>query len=146
MGDELLIKFKQLGLDTKSRIVGMDWNPFNYKEVSITVGQYIPTLNDSLYQLENVVADIRESTAKYTVEFGEMVGNGSFYFTRAYQDRPYFQVDTDDGSKATVTLNRKSGSAFGAYVGATLTGVSSTTVSLLVFYCTVPNVSEEESS
>ena len=146
MGDELLIKFKQLGLDTKSRIVGMDWNPFNYKEVSITVGQYIPTLNDSLYQLEKVVADIRESTAKYTVEFGEMVGNGSFYFTRAYQDRPYFQVDTDDGSKATVTLNRKSGSAFGAYVGATLTGVSSTTVSLLVFYCTVPDVSEEESS
>lgn len=61
----------------------MDWNPFNYREVSVTVGQCIPTLNDSLYQLVNEVEDIRESTAKYTVEFGEIIGNGTFYFTRA---------------------------------------------------------------
>ena len=83
MGDELVLKFRPLGIDTESEVVGMDWNPFNYREVSVTVGQYIPTLNDSLYQLVNEVEDIRESTAKYTVEFGEIIGNGTFYFTRA---------------------------------------------------------------
>ena len=144
MGDELSLKFAPLGIDTESRVVGMDWNPFNYREVSITVGQYIPTLNDSLYQLVNEVEDIRESTAKYTVEFGEMIGNGTFYFTRAYNDRPYFHIHTDDGSEGIVTLNRKDGSAFSSYVGATLTGVKSTTVTLLVFYCTVPDVEEEK--
>lgn len=144
LGDEIRIKFAQLGIDTESRIVGMDWNPFNYKDVSITVGQYIPTLNDSLYDLINEVSDIRESTAKYTVEFGEMIGNGTFYFTRAYSDRPYFHIHTSDGASPTVTLNRKSGSAFGAYVGATLTGANSKTVTLLVFYCTVPDETEDE--
>lgn len=146
LGDELEIKFSKLGIDTQSRIVGMDWNPFNYKDVSITVGQYIPTLNDSLYELVNEVQDIRESTAKYTVEFGEMIGNGTFYFTRAYSDRPYFHINTDDGTSPTVTLNRKDGSAFGAYVGATLTGANSKTVTLLVFYCTIPTETEDEES
>ena len=145
MGDNLHIVFPQLGIDAQSRIVGMDWNPFNYKEVSITVGQYIPTINDSLYQLENTVEDIRQSTAKYTVEFGEMIGTGTMYFTRAYRDRPYFHIHTDDGSEGTVTLLRRGGSEFGTYIGTTLSGVSAATVTLLVFYCTVPVDEEEES-
>lgn len=139
LGDELKLYFKPLSIDAENRIVGITWNPFNYKEVSITVGQYIPTLNDSLYELVTDVSDIRQSTAKYTVEFGEMIGNGSFYFTRPYKDRPYFHVHTDDGSEPTVTLNKKGGDDFASYVGATITGVESSTVTLIVFYCTVPS-------
>ena len=143
MGDNLHIVFPQLGIDAQSRIVGMDWNPFNYKEVSVTVGKYIPTINDSLYQMETTVEDIRQSTAKYTVEFGEIIGGGTMYFTRAYKDRPYFHIHTDDGSEGTVTLIRRGSSEFDAYIGATLSGVSASTVTLMVFYCTVP-VDEEE--
>jgi len=143
MGDNLHIVFPQLGIDAQSRIVGMDWNPFNYKEVSVTVGKYIPTINDSLYQLETTVEDIRQNTAKYTVEFGELIGTGTMYFTRAYRDRPYFHIHTDDGSEGTVTLIRRGGSELDAYIGATLSNVSAATVTLLVFYCTVP-VDEEE--
>ncbi len=145
LGDELKLKFDQLGIDSYSRIVGWDWNPFNYKEVSITVGSYLPTINDSLYSIAVEVADVTQATAKYTVEFGELVGNGSFYFTRAYLDRPYFHVHVSDDSTPTVVLDKKDGSAFGAYVGATLSGVKSDTVTLLVFYCTVPDESEDES-
>ena len=143
IGDELHILFPKLGINAYSRIVGIDWNPFNYKEVSITVGQYIPTINDSLYQLETTVEDIRQSSAKYTVEFGELIGTGTMYFTRAYRDRPYFHIHTDDGSEGTVTLLRRGGSEFDAYIGATLSGVTAATVTLMVFYCTVP-VDEEE--
>ena len=143
MGDNLHIVFPQLGIDAQSRIVGMDWNPFNYKEVSVTVGKYIPTINDSLYQIETTVEDIKQSTAKYTVEFGELIGTGTMYFTRAYRDRPYFHIHTDDGSEGTVTLLRRGGSEFDAFIGATLSDVSAATVTLLVFYCTVP-VDEEE--
>ena len=143
LGDELIIKFEQLGLNTTSRIVGWEWNPFNFNEVSITVGQYLPTINDSLYEIQSEVADVTQATAKYTVEFGELVGNGKFYFTRAYLDRPYFQVDVNDDSSPTITLLRREGSAFGAYIGAELSGVNSSTVSLVVFYCTVPDDADD---
>lgn len=143
LGDELLISFSPLGIQTQSRIVGIEWNPFNYREVSVTVGSYIPTLNDTLYEMSSAIADIREASAKYTVEFGELIGNGTFYFTRAYLDRPYFHIHTDDGSSGQITLNRRGGSAFGAYVGATLSGVNAATTTVVVFYCTVPAETEE---
>ncbi len=139
LGDELSIDFAPMRLNAASRIVGIDWNPFNFKEVSITVGDYLPTLNDSLYELMTSVEDIRQTTSRYSVEFGELIGNGTFYFTRAYLDRPYFHIHTSDGSKGTVTLNKKDGSAFSAYVGATLSGMNTDTVTLVVFYCTVPD-------
>ncbi len=142
LGDELIVAFKPMAIQTESRIVGMDWNPFNHKEVRITIGAYIPTLNDSLYEYINAVQNIRDTTAKYTVEFGEMIGNGTFYFTRAYHDRPYFHIHTSDGSEGVITLNRSGGSEFGSYVGATLSGVDTTTSTLLVFYCTVPTDEE----
>ena len=131
-----------MAIQTESRIVGMDWNPFNHKEVRITIGAYIPTLNDSLYEYISAVQNIRETTAKYTVEFGEMIGNGTFYFPRAYHDRPYFHIHTSDGSEGVITLNRSGGSEFGSYVGATLSGVDTSTSTLLVFYCTVPTDEE----
>lgn len=141
LGDELKLFFEPLGIDSFSRIVGWEWNPFNYKEVQITVGQYLPTINDSLFSVIDEVQDITETTAKYTVEFGELIGNGSFYFTRAYRDRPYFMIQTNDGAEPVIELTRREGSAFGEYIGAKLSGVSSTTISVVVFYCTIP---EEE--
>ena len=143
LGDELLLKFDPLHINANSRIVGMDWNPFNYKEVSITVGQYIPTLNDSLYDLIATVEDITQRTARYTIEFGEIIGNGTFYFTRSYNDYPYWQVQTDDGTTATITLLRKDDYEFNPFVGARLSGVNSDTATLVVFYLTVP-IDEEE--
>lgn len=144
LGDELTLKFDPLGIDTESRIVGMDWNPFNYREVSITVGQYIPTLNDSLYDLIATIEDITQRTARYTLEFGEIIGNGTFYFTRSYNDTPYWQVQTDDGSTPVITLIRKDEYEFNPYVGARLSGVSSNTTTLVVFYLTVPTDEQEE--
>ncbi len=144
LGDELRIKFDPFGINIHRRLVGMEWNPFNYKEVNITVGAYMPTVNDSLYQLVTTVEDITVKSSKYTMEFGEIIGNGSFFFTRSYSDRPYFQVQTNDGTTPVVTLTRKSGSSFNPYIGASLSGVNSDTVTLVVFYLTVPLDDEVE--
>ena len=122
----------------------MEWNPFNYKEVSITVGQYIPTLNDSLYELISTVEDITQRTARYTIEFGEIIGNGTFYFTRSYNDKPYWQTQTNDGTTPQIDLIRKDEYEFNPFVGATLSGVNSDTVTLVVFYLTVPTDEKEE--
>lgn len=108
----------------------------------VTKAQYnaMKTHNSKALYVIKEDSDIKESTAKYTIEFGEMVGNGTFYFTRAYQDKPYFQFNTSDETKATITLNKKEGNSSDIYVGATLSGVKSDTVTLLVFYCTLPDV------
>lgn len=144
LGDELILKFDPLGIDTESRIVGMDWNPFNYREVSITVGAYIPALSDSLYELIATVEDITQRTARYTIEFGEIIGNGTFFFTRSYNDIPYWQTQTSDGSTPVIELIRKDDYEFNPFVGAQLSGVNSDTETLVVFYLTVPIDEEEE--
>ena len=144
LGDELRIRFAPFGLNIHRRLVGMEWNPFNYKEVNITVGAYMPTVSDSLYQLVTEVEDITVKTSKYTMEFGEIIGNGSFFFTRSYSDRPYFQVQTNDGTTPTVTLTRRGSSDFNPYIGASISGVNSNTVTLVVFYLTVPIDDEVE--
>lgn len=138
IGDELILSFRPMGIYAESRIVGIEWNPFNHKEVRITVGAYLPTLNDSLYGFINTVEEMESANSKYTLEFGELIGNGTFYFTRPYFDRPYYQMNTSDGSTPTLTLNRSDNSEFGTFVGATLSGVNSDTSTLLVFYCTLP--------
>ena len=143
LGDELWLDFEPLKIDEVSRIVGWTFNPFNYKEVSVTVGQYLPTINDSLYTISEEVQDVTQASAKYTIEFGEIIGNGYFYFTRAYKDRPYFQTQTDDGTSPMITLLRKEGSAFEEYVGAELSGVESTTVTVVAFYCTIPEEADD---
>ena len=143
LGDELLLKFAPLHINTESRIVGMEWNPFNYKEVSIAVGQYIPTLNDSLYELISTVEDITQRTARYTIEFGEIIGNGVFYFTRSYKDTPYWHTQTSDGSTPVIELIRKDEYEFNPFVGARLSGVESNTITLVVFYLTVPTDEKE---
>ncbi len=144
LGDELKIEFAPLGINIKRRLVGMEWNPFNFREVSITVGSYLPTLNDSLYELISSVEDITQRSAKYTIEFGEIIGNGTFYFTRSYTDRPYFQIQTSDGCTPTITLIRKDASEFNPYIGATISGANSDTATLVVFYLTVPTNDEPE--
>lgn len=75
----------------------------------------------------------------YGVEFGEVIGNGTLYFTQAYQDKPFFHIHPNDGSTGTVTL--KQNPSNGSYVGATLSGVNTSTTTLCVFYCTNPVVS-----
>ena len=138
LGDEILIDFKPLSVYREKRIVEIEWNPFNYNDVNITVGAYIPTINDALYSKTTTVEDITTTSAKYTLEFGEIIGEGTFYFTRSYNDRPYFHYQTSDGSKPKIRLNRKGTSDFSSYVGATISGVKSDTSTVVSFYCTLP--------
>lgn len=41
------------------------------------------------------------------MEFGELIGTGTMYFTRAYRARPYFHIHTDDGSEGEVAVTKQ---------------------------------------
>lgn len=145
VGDEVKIRYKPLGIEVGTRIIEIQYNPYNSRTVKITVGSYKPTIDDTLYKMvekendnKSSIEDLTSLTAKFTIEFGELIGNGTFFFTRQYKDKPYFHIHTNDGSVGTVTLNTTGTDKDALFVGATLSGVNSNTTTLIVFYCTLP--------
>lgn len=81
------------------------------------------------------------SDASYCVEFGEITGSGTLYFTAAYESRPFYHLHTVDpegqvsqGSAGTVTLVQSGD----YYIGVSLSGVEGDTVTLVVCYCSMP--------
>ena len=64
LGDEVRIVFRPLGIDTVRRIAGIVWDPFNYRNVSVTIGDYQATISDSLYQATQQISDIEAVTAE----------------------------------------------------------------------------------
>lgn len=57
VGDEVHIQFSPLGVNTDTRIIAMEYNPFYRYSIRVEVGNYKPTINDSLYRIEKTAAD-----------------------------------------------------------------------------------------
>lgn len=141
-GDNVQIDFDPLGIHVTTRILSMSYNPFNRREISVEVGQYIPSLSENLYQMESNlnemterVESIEQITAKYTAEFGDVEGSGTLYFRLAYNDEPTWFIR--GGGSPTVTFLMSDGK----YIGVQVNGGTGT-VSVLC-YCTLPEVGAE---
>lgn len=74
----------------------------------------------------------------YTIELGHVLGNGKFYFNRAYIDEPYYTVA--NGSKATIEPLTNASDMF---IGGEVSGAGSA-MTIIVCYCTVPELPPEE--
>ena len=57
VGDEVRIVFSPLGVNTTTRIIAMEYNPFYRYSIRVEVGDYKPTINDSLYRIEKTTSD-----------------------------------------------------------------------------------------
>lgn len=140
-GDNVHIVFIPFGLDVRTRIIAMSYNPFNRREITIEVGRYLPSVSDQLYSIENNLNDmsnrmesLEQMTAKYTAEFGDITGSGSLYFRIAYLDKPTYFLFSDGGSAFMEFIMSD-----GKYVGAEVTASNSSVVTSLLFYCTLPD-------
>ena len=69
VGDEVRIKFSPLGVDTNTRIVAMEYNPFYRYSIHVEVGNYKPTINDSLYRVEKSASDNSDDMAAIWSQF-----------------------------------------------------------------------------
>ena len=58
VGDNIRIVFHPFNLDVETRIISAEYNPFNKREISIEVGNYYPSISDSLYKIEQAANDI----------------------------------------------------------------------------------------
>lgn len=50
LGDEIHISFSQFSIDTNERIYSIEYNPFNFREVKVTIGDYVEEYNEDLYK------------------------------------------------------------------------------------------------
>lgn len=109
-----------------------------------STGQDVESLLDKINRRQEEIAKEAETTKEdigkisrysllYTIEFGEIVGTGNFYFTRKYTDRPYFMTKPYDPNIPISFLQDSEGKYIGANVGG-----SESQTTLFVFYCTMP--------
>nr|WP_307989820.1 prophage endopeptidase tail family protein [uncultured Niameybacter sp.] len=61
VGDNIQIVFKPLGIDVKTRIISLDYNPFYRYDIRVEVGKYRPSISDTFYRIENSLSNVESS-------------------------------------------------------------------------------------
>lgn len=141
VGDNVHIIFNPLGISVKTRIISLEYNPFYRFNIRVEVGKFRPSVSNTFYKIEynlsdvsNRVESLEQITAKYTAEFGDIIGSGSFYFRTAYKDRPTYFISAKGGEVLMEFLMLED-----KYVGAMIQASGEETLTSLVFYCTLPD-------
>lgn len=75
VGDNVQIVFHPFDLNVNTRIISMSFNPFNRREISIEVGDYRPSISDSLYQMEKAANQIRDDVGESTANLKTATNN-----------------------------------------------------------------------
>ena len=75
VGDNVQIVFSPFDLNVNTRIISMSFNPFNRCDISIEVGDYIPSISDSLYQMEQAANKIRDDVGESTANIKTATNN-----------------------------------------------------------------------
>ncbi|GLB61730.1 phage tail protein [Cytobacillus sp. NCCP-133] len=61
VGDNVHIVFKPLGIDVKTRIISLEYNPFYRYDIRVEVGRYKPSISDTFYRIENSMNKVESS-------------------------------------------------------------------------------------
>lgn len=61
VGDNVHIVFKPLGINVKTRIISLEYNPFYRYNIRVEVGRYKPSISDTFYQIESSMSRVESS-------------------------------------------------------------------------------------
>lgn len=81
VGDNIQIIFHPFELNVSTRIISMAFNPFNRREITIEVGDYIPSISDNLYQMEKIASDIRNDVGESTAAIKTATNSSNTYIS-----------------------------------------------------------------
>lgn len=87
VGDNVHIVFKPLGINVKTRIISLEYNPFYRYNIKVEVGKYKPSISDTFYRIENSLSNVGNSVddlkikvddlgVSYTIVSNMVVGEG----------------------------------------------------------------------
>lgn len=61
VGDNVHIVFNPLGINVKTRIISLEYNPFYRYNIRVEVGRYRPSISDTFYRIENSISNVGSS-------------------------------------------------------------------------------------
>jgi Prophage endopeptidase tail N-terminal domain len=88
VGDNVHIRFNPLGINVKTRIISLEYNPFYRYNIRVAVGRYKPSISDTFYRIEtsisnvgntvtNLQTQVNDLGVSYTIVSNVTVGNGT---------------------------------------------------------------------
>jgi phage-related protein len=123
VGDNVQIVFTPLGINVKTRIISLEYNPFYRYHIKVEVGGYKPSISDTFYRLENSISNVGSSVndiqtqvndlgVSYTIVSDIVVSESTINVTYAvengaaeqYHANYSYTVD-DSGRITSITLN-----------------------------------------
>ncbi|NMB95184.1 MAG: hypothetical protein GYA02_00995 [Clostridiaceae bacterium] len=123
VGDNVHIVFRPLGINVRTRIISLEYNPFYKYDIRVEVGRYKPSISDTFYKIENSLSNVGSSVedlktqvddlaVSYTIVSNIVVGEGVIDVTYAVEKgdtRQYhaqYTYTTDsDGRFTSITLD-----------------------------------------
>ena len=61
VGDNVQIVFNPLGINVKTRIISLEYNPFYRYNIRVEVGRYRPSISDTFYRIESSLNNVGSS-------------------------------------------------------------------------------------
>ncbi|MBE0451731.1 MAG: phage tail protein [Clostridia bacterium] len=61
VGDNVHIVFNPLGINVKTRIISLEYNPFYRYHIRVEVGRYRPSISETFYRIESSISDVGSS-------------------------------------------------------------------------------------
>ncbi|MGM0792437.1 MAG: hypothetical protein ACQEUD_20255 [Bacillota bacterium] len=105
VGDNVHIVFRPLGIDVKTRIISLEYNPFYRYDIRVEVGRYKPSISDTFYRIENSMNKIGSSLN----EVGSSIGGLQYQMDQLGISYTIVKNLTIDGSTIHVTYEVEKG-------------------------------------
>ena len=145
VGDNVHIIFYPLGINVKTRIISLEYNPFYRYNIRVEVGRYRPSISDTFYRIESSLSNVGSSVddiqtqvndlgVSYTIVSNLVVTETTIDVTYTvekgdtHQYHAQYQYTTDSGGRITsITLDN-------IFSELLLKEVSTLTVDMMSFY------------
>jgi hypothetical protein len=145
VGDNVHIIFYPLGINVKTRIISLEYNPFYRYNIRVEVGRYRPSISDTFYRIESSLNNVGSSVddiqsqvndlgVSYTIVSNLVVNETTIDVTYTvekgdtHQHHAQYQYTTDSGGRITsITLDN-------IFSELLLKEVSTLTVDMMNFY------------
>ncbi len=114
VGDNVNIVFRPLGINVKTRIISLEYNPFYRYDIRVEVGRYKPSISDTFYRMETSISSVGTSVnnlqtqvndlgVSYTIVSNITIGDGTIEVlytvekgdTQQYHANYTYLVDTN---------------------------------------------------
>lgn len=115
-GDNVHIVFTPLSINVNTRIIAVDYNPYNPFEVSIEVGDYVPDIVDTYSSLTTEIKSVRHDFTVADGVFTSRITTDEGNISTLQQTATSFEVRISSTESRITTLDSNLETRIGTYV------------------------------